>query len=395
MSAEGPNGILADWSGMAWDSVRKKLEVFGGGHDGWGGNDVYSWNSQTGLWERSMLPSNFSTVVGNANACIATGGANTAPCVATNTHQYFLPQYLPVLDRFLVTVVASGVDDNGTTAAGPYLANPALFDPFTIAGVNNGTRNQKCGGSANSDVLGICLAGNMWQNRDTSGGTSSVFTPIVANTDAMADLAVEGGLDRLYVIPNTNGSGGAPYKYTFSTSGAASDTLAQVGNQIDSFSPHGGAYAASRQILLKNNAPSWPAEFAYWNMSQQALGNSNAGVYFTPTDTTGSVWTNFTSPTNAWKVTWAWSPTANNNNGAFYGWGGGPTVFILTPPATLPGTWTLSQAATPTGNAPASSETGLIAFPTGLRGLWRFIPGYNVFLGIQNYSTGAVWCYKP
>ena len=56
--AEGQAGVMNDWAGGAYDSTRDRLMVWGGGHAGYGGNEVYAFSLATGAWSRLTEPSN-------------------------------------------------------------------------------------------------------------------------------------------------------------------------------------------------------------------------------------------------------------------------------------------------------------------------------------------------
>ncbi|MET0081761.1 MAG: hypothetical protein ABW079_02020 [Sedimenticola sp.] len=44
--------IVNGWSGGAFDEKRQSLLIFGGGHKGWAGNDIYSFSLETFKWHR-------------------------------------------------------------------------------------------------------------------------------------------------------------------------------------------------------------------------------------------------------------------------------------------------------------------------------------------------------
>ena len=58
---EGPRAVLWDWNGGAHDPVDGIVYVFGGGHSGYGGNEVYAFHYRTGTWERLTAPSAYNT----------------------------------------------------------------------------------------------------------------------------------------------------------------------------------------------------------------------------------------------------------------------------------------------------------------------------------------------
>lgn len=49
--------IVDSWGGGAYDSQRQKLVVWGGGHDDYGGNELYAFNMKTFAWEQLTTPS--------------------------------------------------------------------------------------------------------------------------------------------------------------------------------------------------------------------------------------------------------------------------------------------------------------------------------------------------
>ncbi len=52
----GPKSILNAWNGGAWDHVNGKGYFFGGGHKDYGGNEVYEFDINSGLWTRLTDP---------------------------------------------------------------------------------------------------------------------------------------------------------------------------------------------------------------------------------------------------------------------------------------------------------------------------------------------------
>ncbi len=53
----GPRGVVAAWSGAAFDAQRNVLIITGGGHSDYGGNEVYEFNLGAARWERTTDPS--------------------------------------------------------------------------------------------------------------------------------------------------------------------------------------------------------------------------------------------------------------------------------------------------------------------------------------------------
>ncbi|GAC1394824.1 MAG: hypothetical protein NVSMB47_04740 [Polyangiales bacterium] len=54
---EGCSSIIDDWCGGAFDPVHDRMLLWGGGHDGYWGNEVYSFDPKTFGWTRATDPS--------------------------------------------------------------------------------------------------------------------------------------------------------------------------------------------------------------------------------------------------------------------------------------------------------------------------------------------------
>lgn len=52
----GPRGVLIAWNGAAWNPASKTMYFHGGGHNDYGGNEVYSFEATTGTWTRLSDP---------------------------------------------------------------------------------------------------------------------------------------------------------------------------------------------------------------------------------------------------------------------------------------------------------------------------------------------------
>src|SRR5262245_35058305 len=56
-AVEGVDAVMNDWSGGAFDTFRDRLIVWGGGHGGYAGNEIYVFSLSTLAWERVSEPS--------------------------------------------------------------------------------------------------------------------------------------------------------------------------------------------------------------------------------------------------------------------------------------------------------------------------------------------------
>jgi len=88
----GAAGVMTQWAGGAFDTKRNKLMVWGGGHNGYGGNEIYAFDVDDLAWELLTQPS----------------PTLNSTCVAYNSdgqpsahHTYGSVEYMPNIDRFM------------------------------------------------------------------------------------------------------------------------------------------------------------------------------------------------------------------------------------------------------------------------------------------------------
>jgi hypothetical protein len=92
---EGISGLISDWSSGALDTQRDRLYVGGGGHNGYFGNEIYSFDLRTMAWGRLTDPDPPASA-----GAECPDKALDVPCA---THTYDGLEYLPPpFDRFLV-----------------------------------------------------------------------------------------------------------------------------------------------------------------------------------------------------------------------------------------------------------------------------------------------------
>jgi hypothetical protein len=383
----GPAGIWNQWSSLAWDGKRRKIYIWGPGHAGYYGNELYGFNTQTGLWERMCLPADnvlnqcTETYPGGSNPFNSKDGPINSP--AEWGHPYQTNQYLSVLDRFVVC--PSAVRSLDCKPTGPYLADPSKFDPFTTSAINNGSRYQKCGGAAGSDRLGLGLAGNMWQNLDvaTKLGTPWGFIGSIS-INAVCGVGVENGRDVYYVRGMANGNAIGLWKWTPDLV-PANNTFAPVGSI--SYGVSGtGAYAADISCFFEQGFLK-PTGWRYWD-TKTVPGAQNTDVAFVPLDKTDGAFAASHPPCSGY--TWLWDTTTKS----FLGWGGGPDVYSLSPPMPLSSHgWVLARQPAWRGEGPPS--VGANFNTQQISGMWKFLREYGVALGVQDFKPADVWIYKP
>ena len=97
----GVRGVISLWSGGAYDTKRDRLVIWGGGHKGYAGNELYAFNVNILEWERLTDPSL---------------KVNTRPTkpgryvdgLPRSCHTYNYVQYVPAIDRFCSFGTAGG-----------------------------------------------------------------------------------------------------------------------------------------------------------------------------------------------------------------------------------------------------------------------------------------------
>lgn len=385
LSVSSPFSIIAAWSSFAWDTRRGDLILYGGGHANYSGNDVYRWRSTSMFWERASLPSEITEVY-LSNGFMAIDGADAAPAAA---HTYDNNNYLPNLDRFLT--LGGALYDTG----GPYLrpdettpgkvrtTGPYLFDP-------NKADGGKVGGTTGSNVKRVApimniLGGNMWQNRDLTKNRPLDAKP-TKYLDGCTGIAEENGYDVVY-IGATSGSGSNLdlYRYVISNvDDPTSDGIAQVG---EFWNGTGGqtacGYDASRKLFVLTGSNTVP--FVFWSLQSPGPTNRDARVAVNASIAAFMDWLNANS-LHVSNCGLAFDP----GDGSFAIWCGGPEVWRLQAPATAGATgWSIAMEEPPGG------ETPPVGWGTGILGKWKHVPGYDVFVGLEDPYAGNVWIYKP
>jgi len=161
---------------------------------------------------------------------------------------------------------------------------------------------------------------------------------------------------------------------------ATQDTWEQVGRNRDVISGQG---AAAIDQELNAYVRTSRTSFAYWDLNNP--GPNNGLVTFTPTDLDGSF--------DFGRLDYYgmdYDPVRNQ----FLLWRGDGKIWSLTSPDILgKSDWFLELLVDDPIFGP--SETISDFTRLGILGKWEYIPGYDVFLGINSYESGDVWAYKP
>jgi hypothetical protein len=97
----GVRGVIALWSGAAYDTKRDRLIVWGGGHKGYAGNEIYAFDVHALKWERVTDP----TLKVNDKPHKPGRYVDGLP---RSCHTYNYIQYVPAIDRFCSFGTAGG-----------------------------------------------------------------------------------------------------------------------------------------------------------------------------------------------------------------------------------------------------------------------------------------------
>ena len=381
-----PARIIAAWSSFAWDSNRGDLILYGGGHANYSGNDVYRWRSRTLSWERASLPSQILNISGTL-IFTAIDGPDSAPASA---HTYDNAVFLPKADRYLnfggAHYNTGGPyrrirEDNPllTRNTGPYLFDPARSDPWKVGG-STGSHVQREGPF--EDIVG----GEMWENRDIYHHLAGQALPYSHVNGCSAISHESPSSDVVYVGARTGSSTSVDlYRYEIGDIGSPwTDTISKVG--LRWVGPSGRttcAYDPLSHMVLRtgdNNRP-----FVFWNLATAGPSNRDQIV-----EVTGSVLEFVEYLSAIGRNLQSCAMDYDQERGKFALWCGAGEVWWITPPSPLATTgWTVEQAGQVAGQIPPNN-TG-----TGILGKWKYIPGYDVFIGLEHERDGNIWVYKP
>lgn len=376
-----PHKIIAAWSGYGWDTRRGDLIIYGGGHGNYSGNDVYRWRSSTLKWERIALPTEVVRIPVNDASWESVDGPDNSP---NSAHTYDNHLYLPIVDRFLTF---GGANFN---TGGPYLhekenqpgtyrvTGPYFFDPSRGDG-------DKVGGQTGSHVQRVfpypeVVGGQMWENRDIHKHLAGSTLPR-NHINGCTAYTEEGGRDVVYL---SGGSDRHLYRYMVGdVANPASDRIAKVGHAY--YSPSGQltcALDAASGLFVKTGPHTKP--FVFWDMATAGATNRDKPVAFNDSINTFVNWLNANNLKLA-KCAIDHDP----RRGEFLLWCGGGSVWSLRPPLGKGVTGWAMQRLVSGGATPS------LAVQTGILGKWRYIPGYDAFIALQDSTLGNVWVYKP
>ena len=120
----GPSSVMNVWSGGVLDTDSSRLLVWGGGHQGYYGNEVYGFSLKSLTWSRLTVPSSIIGWNQIASPDMLPDGSPVA------CHTYNSLQYLP--GKGLAIFSARGCDDRGYGTVNGWLLDLSQQSPDVV-----------------------------------------------------------------------------------------------------------------------------------------------------------------------------------------------------------------------------------------------------------------------
>jgi hypothetical protein len=160
-AVEGQSAVMDDWSGGAFDTSRNRLLVWGGGHGGYAGNELYAFDLASLSWSRLSNPSDPVS----KDVPYAPDGQ------PTSRHTYDYIQYVPGIDSFC-SAGGAGFYESGQTGT-------AHTDCFNFG---TGKWEQHPDSPAKNEFIGAFTAvdptdGHLWEHGCQGYSTMAEFDP--------------------------------------------------------------------------------------------------------------------------------------------------------------------------------------------------------------------------
>lgn len=322
-----PRALMKAWSGGAYDTLRDRLVVWGGGHADYGGNEVYVFDLRTLAWSRLTDPSPTTLSGGRLNEA------------AGQTDPLFNPDRTPVARH-----TYDGLE---------YLPPPV--DRMVACG---GSRWFK--GGADGQVWTFDFATLKWERKHDCGEV-----PLTPKT------ARDPGSGRWYLQTAKNLIEYDP----------ARDSWREVGKN--------GAWS-EEGVAEIDPVRHWfvtleKGKIFYFDMSALGLWRRKELVTTGATEilkahAPGVAY----SPTAKKLVAWSGTTTDNQADGL------GDSVFVLDTDSLV---WRRYQPAGPTHPPKAAPNNS--AKSRGTYGRWRYVPGKDLFVGVNNIWENVYFYRLP
>lgn len=213
---EGQAAVMDDWSGGAYDTARDRLIVWGGGHYGYGGNEVYAFSLGSGTWSRLTEPSDPVT---ECTFLYPDGRP-------ASSHNYNMLQYISTLDSFVTVGVNQFCPDGGAYAPYTIALNLATNQWFSLANTPGYGIGAMTAIDASTGRLWVKGTGyspdyntattlyeynpqtNVWSKRD-NGNADLAYARVTAAVDSARRRLVAIG-EGIFVVWDISGSGTVP-----------------------------------------------------------------------------------------------------------------------------------------------------------------------------------------
>lgn len=391
-----PTAVIRCWSSFAWDPLRSRLIIYGGGHANYDGNEVYVFDLSTRQWSLGFYPSD-TTVVTGAEYVTVDGSLNSP----VSAHTYDNTAYLPILDRYITFGGAAAHTGGSYTIyeggpvrnAGPYTLDLTHAGKGWVAGQagSNVHRNS----TANVNLPGA----NAWAVRDyykDHPDPNGVLPGMTSHISCGTVYAQENGHDVLYF---TSRPGLHLHRVEFVDHDYRNDVITRVGIAANSPNQWDATLAldpVNRVILIlgSNN------QSLFWGWDISGAPKANFNVFANGLTGPGAA---------AWLAAFRLMHGIDFDpiNNRFVMWSEGGEVFAISHGGgDLSTNWYVEQLRSNTGTAGVDrpktrAELDVETFgvysksDTGVTGKWQWAPDLNAFVGLQHTYFGNVWIYKP
>lgn len=377
-----PAAVVHAWSSFAWDSSRGNLQLFGGGHANYAGNEMYIWQGTDGSWTRGSLPSRMELYDYSKGIYFTVD--NAAP---QSAHTYDNNIYLPVNDMF-VTFGGAAYNSGGgfvvkgpdgtPIPAGPWMWDPQKADPNKVGGTDGSGYNPATPG------------GNMWSNQYGKW----IGDPGSSYLEGYTAYRQENGRDVIYVTGA--GGGGWPSLFRYEVGDVRAGEFGSfekvaVAWNTPSFQGTATIDNAHGLFIRTASVPGFQLGFGVWDLSKSNAanpdGNRDIAIALVNEDGTPFL------------MNVDFGIDYDSDNGTILMWDGRDfgTVWETEAVYDLAGnlltTWVVKKRPSTTITQPNGN------FQTGVLGKWHFIDELDAFIALDeyNYATAdaGVWLYKP
>lgn len=107
--SEGPSAIITNWSSGVFDTINNQLLIWGGGHQGYWGNEVYGFSTKNLTWSRLSVPGIPPGNVASVDTCTFSSGTQPA-----SMHTYGGPTFMAVGGGKMFMTNGGGSGPSGT-----------------------------------------------------------------------------------------------------------------------------------------------------------------------------------------------------------------------------------------------------------------------------------------